>query len=255
MSIEAREADTRWQQARVTRIEERTRGVKSFWFELPRPFAFRPGQHVDVRLTAEDGYQARRSYSIASHPGAAGGLELAVELLQDGEVSPFFHEVVQVGDEVEMRGPLGGHFVWDVEEGGPLLLIGGGSGVVPLMSMLRQRAALGDRAPVLLLFSARTWEDVIFRDELLALHERRDGFELVLTLTREAAGARRGGDYARRVDETMVRELLARLQAASHQPLMRAYLCGPNAFVETASRALVDAGVAPGAVRTERYGG
>jgi len=241
--------DSRWQMAKVTAIVPRTAGVKSFFFSLPRPFAFRAGQHVDVRLTADDGYQARRSYSIASGPEADGGLELAVELLQDGEVSPFFHEVVQVGDEVELRGPLGGYFIWDANEGGPLLLIGGGSGVVPLMSMLRHRAARQSTAPVLLLFSARSWEDVIFRDQLLALHEKRDGFELMLTLTREAA--RREGDYARRIDETMVREAVARLPA----PLKRAYICGPNAFVEKAAQGLVGAGVAPAAIRTERYGG
>jgi ferredoxin-NADP reductase len=246
---QAEAADSRWQMAKVTAIEARTPGVKSIFLALPRPFAFRAGQHVDVRLTADDGYQARRSYSIASSPESASGLELAVELLRDGEVSPFFHEVAQVGDEVELRGPLGGHFVWEASEGGPLLLIGGGSGVVPLMSMLRHRAAQESKTPVLLLFSARTWNDVIFRDELLALHGRRDAFELVLTLTREAA--RREGDYPRRVDEAMMREVMARLPV----PLKRAYICGPNGFVEQAARDLVGAGMAPAAVRTERYGG
>ena len=245
-------ADSRWQLARVTAIEARTPGVKSFFFSLPRPFAFRAGQHADVRLTAPDGYQARRSYSIASAPESAGGLELAVELLQDGEVSPYFHEVVQVGDEVELRGPLGGHFVWSADEGGPLLLVGGGSGVVPLMSMLRHRVAQGSRVPVLLLFSARTREDVIFRDELLALHERRDGFELVLTLTRAGAeGARRSGDFARRVDAAMMQEVIARLPGKP----ARAYICGPNAFVEQAAQGMLVAGLAASDIRTERYGG
>jgi len=241
--------DTRWQNARISAIVERTPGVKSFMFTLPRPFAFRAGQHVDLRLSAPDGYQARRSYSIASAPEAGGDLELSIELLADGEVSPYFHEVARVGDEVELRGPLGGHFVWSVDEGGPLVLIGGGSGVVPLMSMLRHRAARAARVPVLLLFSARTWNDVIYRDELIALHERRDGFELVLTTTRDAA--RRLGDYVRRVDPLMITGVLARLP----QPPMRAYVCGPNAFVEAAAQGLIAARVAPGDIRTERYGG
>jgi ferredoxin-NADP reductase len=241
-------AESLWQSARVGRIEQRTPRIKSFFFQLARPFDFRAGQHVDVRLTADDGYQARRSYSIASGPGSAGGLELAIELLEYGEVSPFFHQVVQVGDEIDVRGPLGGHFVWETAEDGPLLLVGGGSGVVPLMSMLRHRTEQESKAIVTLLLSTRTWDDVLFRDELIAMHEARDGFELVLTLTREQP--KRPGDYARRLDADMIHEILGRLP-----PLLRAYVCGPNPFVETSADALVACGTSPSRVRTERYGG
>ena len=135
------ERGLRWQQAKITAIVPQTPRVKSFFFELTRPFSFRAGQHVDVRLTAPDGYRAERSYSIASAPEPQRPLELAIERLDDGEVSPFFHDVAAVGDDIELRGPIGGHFVWDVADGGPLLLLGGGSGVVPLMSMIRDRAS------------------------------------------------------------------------------------------------------------------
>ena len=174
-----------WQEAKIAAIMPDTPRVKRFLLAPSAPFLFRAGQHVDVRLTAPDGYQAERSYSIASAPEQTAAIELAIERLDDGEVSPFFHDVAEVGDAIELRGPIGGHFVWDVKDGGPLLLLGGGSGVVPLMSMLRHRAAVGSRVPALLLFSSRTWEDVIFRDELLALDAKNDGFQLALALTRD----------------------------------------------------------------------
>jgi ferredoxin-NADP reductase len=237
-----------WQTARIVRIEKRTPRVTSFFFQPSRPFAYRAGQHVDVRLTAPDGYQARRSYSIASAPETHGVIELAIEKLDDGEVSPFFHEVAAVGDEIELRGPLGGHFVWPEDESGPLVLVGGGSGVVPLMSMLRHRAARNSAVPVVLVFSVRVWDEVIFRDELIVLDERQDGFDLVLTLTREAA--RRPADYARRVDVAMMVQAMARLP----EPPGIAFVCGSNAFVSAAAQALIDAGVAAGIIRTERYG-
>ncbi|MER9302812.1 ferredoxin reductase [Mesorhizobium sp. M0293] len=237
-----------WQTAGIVRIEKRTPRVTSFFFQPSRPFAYRAGQHVDVRLTAPDGYQARRSYSIASAPEIDGVIELAIEKLDDGEVSPFFHEVAAVGDEVELRGPLGGHFVWPDEESGPLVLIGGGSGVVPLMSMIRHRAARNSPVPVVLVFSARVWDEVIFRGELIGLDDRRDGFDLVLTLTREAA--RRPADYSRRVDVAMMVQAMARLP----EPPGIAFVCGSNAFVSAAAQALIDAGVAAEVIRTERYG-
>ena len=164
---------------------------------------------MDVRLTAPDGYQARRSYSIASAPEAGGGIELAIERLDDGEVSPFFHDVAAVGDEIELRGPLGGHFIWEESDGGPILLVGGGSGVVPLMAMVRHRTLRNKAVPVALVFSARIWDEVIFRDELIGLDDRRDGFDLVLTLTREPA--RRPADYSRRIDAAMVTRVLSRM--------------------------------------------
>jgi ferredoxin-NADP reductase len=238
-----------WQQAAIAGIAPLTPRVMSFVFAPSEPFAFRAGQHVDVRLTAPDGYRAERSYSIASAPETPSLLELVIERLEHGEVSPFFHEIAEIGDDIELRGPIGGHFVWGPEDGGPLLLIGGGSGVVPLMSMLRHRAAQGSREPALLLFSARTWDDVIFRDELLALDARRDGFELALTLTREPA--RRQRDFGRRVDAPMLTELLTRLPA----PPRHVFVCGTNAFVEAGAQGAIDAGVPASIIRTERYGG
>ena len=239
----------RWQQAAIAAIVPQTPRVKSFFFAPAYPFSFRAGQHVDVRLTAPDGYRAERSYSIASRPETADLIELAIERLDDGEVSPFFHEVAAVGDEIELRGPIGGHFVWDIEDGGPLLLIGGGSGVVPLMSMIRHRAAQGSGVPALLLYSARSWDEIIFRDELLALQDRRDGFKLVFALTREPA--RREGDFGRRVDAAILTELLARLPQAPKQ----VFFCGANPFVEATSEGAIASGIAANIIRTERYGG
>ncbi|RWM07331.1 MAG: oxidoreductase [Mesorhizobium sp.] len=237
-----------WQTATISRVEKRTPRVTSFWFQPSRPFTHLAGQHVDVRLTAPDGYQARRSYSIASAPEAGAGVELAIERLDDGEVSPFFHDVAEVGDEIELRGPLGGHFIWEVSDGGPILLVGGGSGVVPLMAMVRHRASQKSAAPIALVLSARVWDEVIFRDELIGLDDRRDGFDLVLTLTREQA--RRPADYSRRVDAKMMAQAMERLPKAPRL----AYVCGSNAFVSAAAEALIDAGVPSGLIRTERYG-
>ncbi|HXJ34393.1 MAG TPA: FAD-binding oxidoreductase [Candidatus Eisenbacteria bacterium] len=237
-----------WTMARVTSVVPRTPRIKSFFFALPQPPAFVPGQHMDVRLVAPDGYEAQRSYSIASAPEHADALELAVERLQDGEVSPFFHDEVRVGDEIELRGPIGGHFMWSVRDGGPLLLVGGGSGVVPLASMIRHHAAQGSEAPVTLAVSARTAPDLLYLDELRGYAAARRGFTLLATVTREAPGhndLRRG-----RID----RELLAEALRAGGSPLL-AFVCGANAFVETVSGLLLDLGVAPDRIRTERYGG
>jgi ferredoxin-NADP reductase len=245
---EASAAQSPWQSAKIIRIEKRTPRVTSFVFKLSRPFVYRAGQHVDVRLTAPDGYQARRSYSIASAPESAGTIELAIERLEDGEVSPFFHEVAAVGDEIELRGPLGGYFIWSDSDGGPLLLVGGGSGVVPLMAMVRHRTLRKSAVPVALVFSARIWDVVIFRDELIGLDDRRDGFDLVLTLTREPA--RRPADYSRRIDARMMQQTIVRLP----EPPALAFVCGSNAFVSTAAQALIDADVPANLIRTERYG-
>ncbi len=233
----------------ISAIVPQTPRVKSFFLELPHPFSFRAGQHVDVRLTAPDGYRAERSYSIASAPNSPRTLELVIERLDDGEVSPFFHDIAAAGDEIELRGPIGGHFVWEIDDGGPLLLLGGGSGVVPLMSMIRQRASCHSDVPTLLLFSARTFEDILFRDELLSLAARGDGLELAFALTREPA--KRAQDYGRRVDAAMVTELVARLPEAP----TKVFVCGSNPFVEAAAEAAIAAGVPAGIIRTERYGG
>ena len=238
----------RWQAATITAIEHNTPRVSSFWFRPQQPFVFKAGQHVDIRLTAPDGYVAQRSYSIASAPEMPEAIELTIERLDDGEVSPFFHQVAQIGDEIEMRGPLGGHFVWSVDDGGPLLLIGGGSGVVPLVSMLRHRQAEHAAVPALLYYSARVWDEVIFRDELLAMHDEKQGFELVFSITREAA--RRPVDFSRRLDMPILAEMLGRLPA----PPKYAFICGSNPFVETAAQGLIEAGLPAEMIRTERYG-
>ncbi len=238
-----------WGAATIAEIIPRTARVTSFLLAPETPFAFRAGQHVDVRLTAPDGYQARRSYSIASAPEAPDTIELAIERLENGEVSQFFHEVAAIGDAIELRGPIGGHFVWSVDDGGPLLLIGAGSGAAPLMAMIRHRTARGSLEPTLLILASRTWDDALFRDELIALHDRRDGFELMLTTSRD--GPRRSGDHGRRIDAAMAAEALARLP----RPPAHVFVCGSNAFVETATDALIAAGVAASIIRTERYGG
>jgi len=238
-----------WQPATVVAIEPRTPTVKSFFFRVPRPLSFIPGQHMDVRLTAPDGYEAQRSYSISSAPDGTERIELAMELLQDGEVSPFFFDTVAVGDEIELRGPIGGHFIWSVDEGGPLLLVGGGSGVVPLACMLRHRAARRSAVPVTLIYSARTAADLIFGDELRMFRARRDGFHFMPTLTRETNPA--PGHRIGRVDASLLSDALALLPS----PPKLVFVCGANAFVETAADALLSLGIPPRTIRTERYGG
>jgi ferredoxin-NADP reductase len=236
-----------WQTAKIEEIIIQSPRVKSFVLKPTEAFDFTAGQHAEVRLTAPDGYRAQRSYSISSAPEETGTFELTVERLDDGEVSPYFHEVAAVGDEVEVRGPLGGHFIWDIPDGGPALLIGGGSGVCPLISMVRHRQRQGSDVPMMLLFSARTWEEVLFRDELLAMRGER-GFELVIALTREAVEQR--GDYGRRLDAAMLAEIMPRLPALPKH----VFVCGSNPFVEAASEAAIAAGAPVGSIRTERYG-
>jgi ferredoxin-NADP reductase len=239
----------RWQLAVVSKIVEITPRIKSFFFTLSRPFAFRAGQHVDIRLTAAGGYRAERSYSIASAPEHADDLELAIEKVSEGEVSSFFHDVARVGDTIELRGPIGGYFVWDVADRGPLFLLGGGSGIVPLMSMLRHRRAKKSMVPTLLLVSSRTWTDVPFRDELLQYAMDDPSFKLVFAITREPA--RRPGDYMRRIDSDVVREILGKLPESPRA----VFICGANAFVNAGADGAVAAGIPAALIRTERYGG
>jgi ferredoxin-NADP reductase len=236
-----------WQLATLTAIRRETETVSTFALELPAWRPHRAGQHYDVRLTAEDGYQAQRSYSIASPPSRPGVIELGVERIEDGEVSPYFHDVLAAGDLVEVRGPIGGYFVWEPALGGPLLLIGGGSGVVPLMAMLRERASSDDRPAATLLASWRTIEDVIYRAELDRRDAANDGLRVVHTLTRAQPPGWSG--YARRIDLPMLADVLAPLDG---QPL--AYVCGPTLLVETAAAALTTLGLEPARVRTERFG-
>jgi ferredoxin-NADP reductase len=226
-------------------VRDETAGARTLVLDVPGWGGHRAGQHVDVRLTAEDGYQAQRSYSIASAPESAS-LEITVERIGGGEVSPYLTEELRPGDEFELRGPIGGHFAWSVEDGGPLLLVAGGSGLVPLMSMLRHRANRGSDVDARLLLSARRWEDVIYRDELAA---QGDGFgvRLAITLTREQPPDWDG--FARRVDADM---LAAVGPAPADAP--RVFVCGPTGFVESVADLLVAAGHDPAAIRAERFG-
>jgi ferredoxin-NADP reductase len=236
-----------WQIAKVSAIRAETPEVNSFTLELPAWRAHRAGQHYDVRLTAPDGYQAQRSYSIASPPSREGEVDLTIERIADGEVSPYFHDVIEVGDRVEVRGPIGGYFVWEPGLGGPLLLVAGGSGVVPLMAMLRERAVAVPRPPAALLYSSRTIDDVIYREELDAFAAADAGLSIIQTLTRSQPEGWNG--HARRIDRAMLAEAIA---AAGAQPLV--YICGPTLLVESAANGLVELGVPPAQVRTERFG-
>jgi len=207
----------------------------------------RAGQHVDVRLTAEDGYQAERSYSIASPPEEEPRVTLTVERLDDGEVSPYLTDELRVGDKLELRGPVGGYFVWEASMGGPLLLVAGGSGIVPLMAMLRHRAAVGSPVATRLLYSSRSYDDVIYRDELDRLVKSSTMLEITHTLTRAQPPGWTG--YHRRIDTQMLREVA---WPPDQHPL--AFICGPTPFVETAATSLVALGHDPARIKTERFG-
>ena len=233
-----------WQLAEVVEVIEETPRVKTIAFDVPAWAGHRAGQHVDVRLTAEDGYQARRSYSIASAPDGSR-VELTVERLEDGEVSPYLTGELRAGDRIELRGPVGGYFVWTPAQDGPLFLVGGGSGAVPLMAMIRARAAAGSETDTRLLYSSRAWDDVIYRDELQRL--AGNGLTVVHTLTRSQPEGWTG--YARRIDAEMIGEVG---QAPSERP--RIYVCGPTPFVEAVAEALVRLGHDAPAIRTERFG-
>jgi ferredoxin-NADP reductase len=228
-------APGRWQVARVSAIRVETPRVKSFRLELPMWMPHLPGQHYDVRLTAPDGYRAQRSYSIASSPLDEGGIELAIDCLDDGEVSPYFHDVVVEGDEVEVRGPFASYFVWRGEA--PVLLVGGGSGVVPLMAMLRHKRRAMPELAMRLVYSVRSAEDLIYADEL--------GDEAVLTFTREPPHGWPG--HTGRIDSQLFAQ-------ASADPGGTAFICGSNGFVEAAAGLALEAGFEPGRIRTERFG-
>jgi ferredoxin-NADP reductase len=224
-------------------VTRETPSVRTIALGVPSWPGHRAGQHLDVRLTAEDGYSAERSYSIAA--AADDPVAITVERLDDGEVSPYLTEDVGVGDQLEIRGPVGGYFVWETADGGPLLLVGGGSGIVPLRAILRQREHSGSDTPARLLYSARTPAELIYRDELDA---RQDGVEIIYTLTRDQPAGWTG--YTRRVDRALLAETA---WPAGKNPL--AFVCGPTSFVETVSAGLVELGYEPGRVKTERFGG
>jgi ferredoxin-NADP reductase len=266
-----------WLVATLAATADETDRARTLFFDVPGWPGHRPGQHVDVRLTAEDGYQAQRSYSIASPPEAPR-LALTIERLPDGEVSPYLTEVLRPGDPIELRGPIGGYFTWTTADGGPLILVAGGSGVAPLMAMLRHRAAAlarpaadpvalgaalaaapgpgagtgsgaatGAPAPATLLYSSRSWDEVIFRDELAAMAAADPTLRVVHTLTRAQPPGWEG--YHRRIDPAMLAEV-----AGPPRPGAIAFACGPTPFVERAATGLVDLGYPADRVRTERFG-
>jgi ferredoxin-NADP reductase len=227
-------APGRWQVATIKRIKEETPSVKSFLLGVPMWMPHLPGQHYDVRLTAPDGYRAQRSYSVSSSPLDEWEIELTIDRLDDGEVSPWFHDVAAEGDRVEVRGPFTSYFVWRGES--PTLLVGGGSGVAPLMAMLRHKRRTMPELDMRLVYSVRNADDVIYADEL--------GDETVLTYTRAAPEGWTG--HTGRIDAPLLEPAARGAQIA--------FVCGSNGFVETAGDLLLDAGMDPGAIRTERFG-
>jgi len=238
-----------WREAEIVAMRRLTSRVVSVSLRPDRWIAFHPGQHVDVRLTAEDGYQAHRAYSVASAPSSEGTIELVIERLDDGEVSPYFHEVAAPGDRVELRGPFAEHFVWRPDSDGAALLVAGGSGVAPFLSMARERAHHTALPPMLLVYSARTWDDVIHRDALLDLERRPLGLTVLFCITRERAP--RPTDFSRRIDAEIIGVALERLATTPDV----AFACGASRFVGRVADLLVAHGIAPATIRTERYGG
>jgi ferredoxin-NADP reductase len=233
-----------WQPAKIVDTAPETARVKTLAFDVPEWPGHRAGQHVDIRLTAEDGYQAERSYSIASAPDGTR-VELTIERLDDGEVSPYLADELRRGDAIELRGPIGGYFVWEPSQGGPLVLVAGGSGVVPLMAMIRVRAAAKSDVETRLLFSSRRWDDVIYRDELEQLQD--DRFSVIHTLTRSQPPDWQG--YGRRVDAEMLTEVTP---SPAEEPLV--FVCGPTPFVEAVASSLVELGHEAKRIKTERFG-
>ncbi len=241
-----------WRTATVVNVIEETGTTRTLLLDVPGWPGHRAGQHVDVRLTAEDGYQAQRSYSLASAPNDTR-LALTVERLDDGEVSSYLCAELREGDRFELRGPIGGYFVWDVSDGGPLLLVAGGSGIVPLMAMLRHRAAtLLDHAarhslPARLLYSSQRWTNVIYREELNRLSATDDSLQVTHTITREAPADWSG--FRRRIDRTMLTEVA---WPPAQRP--RIFVCGPTPLVESVASDLAALGHDPAFIKTERFG-
>jgi ferredoxin-NADP reductase len=235
-----------WRVAEVREVIPETTRVKTLALSVPGWPGHVPGQHVDVRLTGEDDYQAQRSYSIASAPETSR-VALTVECISNGEVSPYLVDELRAGDRFELRGPIGGYFVWTAAQGGPLFLIAGGSGVVPLMAMLRHRSAAGSTVPAALIYSSRTLDDIIYREELARLAARDDGLTVAHTLTRARPAEWTG--YARRIDRAMLGEAGF---PASARP--RIFVCGPTSLVESAGQLLLELGHERSRIKTERFG-
>lgn len=248
-STQVNEAPARleWRVATVTSVRDETPHARTIVLDVPEWRGHRAGQHLDIRLVAEDGYEAQRSYSIASSPESAS-VELTVERIENAEVSPYLCDVLRAGDGLEIRGPIGGYFVWHATLEGPLLLVAGGSGIVPLMSMLRHRSrtAAGPHTPVRLLYSARSLADVIYKQELDAVAGTPNS-DIAFTLTRSAPSDWNG--YRRRIDRAMLEDIAWPAADAA-----RAFVCGPTPLVESVASLLVDLGYAPERVKTERFG-
>lgn len=245
-----------WQVATVESVRAESRRVKLFRLNLPGRGEFRAGQYYDIRLTAPGGYQAQRSYSVTSSPDEPNVIELAIEQIHDGEVSSYFHQVVEPGDRIELRGPIGGHFTWTPDYTGPVLLVAGGTGVAPLMSMLRHRYTAGSSSPVLLMFSVRTESDILFGPELEQMALEDPNFKLVITLTREVPDGWSG--ETRRIDRQMIDLAFASVGReagrARRRAPGRAYVCGGTGFVESVADHLLESGMDYNAIRTERFG-
>lgn len=239
-----------WVPAKIAALEPLSTRILRVELEPEHWHSSLPGQHVDVRLTAEDGYQAQRSYSLLAAT-RNGRYELAIEKLDDGEVSPYFHEDAAVGDELEVLGPVGGHFIWKADETRPVLLVGGGSGVVPLLAIARACMESGTSAPMCLLYGARTLPDIILYQQLLDWETQDNGFRLHLALSR-ASQQPRPQDHLGRLNVAMVQRAIEGLGAPAE---IQCYVCGSNGFVETATTAMLDAGLEAGQIRTERFGG
>lgn len=235
-----------WLEAEVVGLVQETTRVKTIVFQVPGWTGHLPGQHVDIRLTAEDGYQAQRSYSIAN-AHSNEHLALTVEAVENGEVSPYLVDELVVGDRLELRGPIGGYFVWEPSQGGPLQLIAGGSGLVPLMAMIRSVMSSASPVRTKLLASARSWEELIYRDELEKVSRGRDDFDVVYTLTRSQPPDWRG--YSRRIDKDL---LAASTFTVEEMPLI--FICGPTGFVELAAATMLELGYQPDRIKTERFG-
>ena len=235
-----------WLVGRLVSTRDETATARTLVFDVPGWPGHLPGQHVDVRLTAEDGYSTERSYSIASAPDGTG-VELTIERLDDGEVSPYLTEVFSVGDPLELRGPIGGYFAWHPDSSAPVLLVGGGSGVVPLMAMARTRAAASSTAPMRLIYSTRSPATLLYAAELQRLAAPGTGLDIDIVYTREAPAG-----WAGPVGRLDARRLLglAGPPAAGQQ----CFICGPTGFVESAARLLVEQGIADRQIRTERFG-
>jgi ferredoxin-NADP reductase len=244
-----------WQIATVSSVSIASPRVKLFELELPTGMAqtgFHSGQYFDIRLTAPDGYQAQRSYSVSSSPHDSSSIELTIELIEDGEVSSYFHEAVEPGEKIEIRGPIGGHFTWNPSFPRPILMIAGGSGLAPIMSMIRHRKQSQTGSPALLLFSVRNEVDILFREELEQLSSDDPSFNSIITLTR-AAPEKWDGE-SRRIDRSMIDNAISNLGLAPGDMPGRAYICGGSDFVESIGNYLVETGMKLASIRTERFG-